>query len=55
MLSARDELGTGANIKAIQDRAKEIFLNMEGDPEIKRKIFGFGEQYISDFKPGTKK
>tara|TARA_B100000282_G_scaffold10444_1_gene7473 strand:- start:1430 stop:4699 length:3270 start_codon:yes stop_codon:yes gene_type:complete len=46
MLSARDELGTGANIKAIQDRAKEIFLNMKGDPEIKRKIFGFGKQYL---------
>ena len=50
MLSARDELGTGANIRAIQERAEQIFLDIKGgDPVVKNKFFGLGKQYL-DFE-----
>ena len=50
MLSARDELGTGANIRAIQKRAEKIFLDIKGgEPVVKNKFKFFGKQYL-DFE-----
>ena len=50
MLSARDELGTGANIRAIQERAEKIFLDIKGgEPVVKNKFKFFGKQYL-DFE-----
>ena len=50
MLSARDELGTGANIRAIQKRTEKIFLDIKGgEPVVKNKFKFFGKQYL-DFE-----